>query len=116
MFYKFIETYDLREVLLNTGLRQYVHIYGKYVVSDYISKLKIKIAHTVKNNIELVTRRHVISRVLDYRTKEEILLIHVASPYTKCKNFKGSRGERLLLDMLKPEVKTFSEWLKSCAR
>jgi hypothetical protein len=113
MRYKFIETYNLKEVFIYTGLRFQVEFQGKEVVSLFHPKFKINIASSVKTNIELITGKHVMSRVIDPLTKEESFLIHKASQYTRCKSFIGSRGSDMLLEMLKPEPKTFTEWLKA---
>lgn len=111
--YKFIESFDLYQVMARTGLWPITQYSGRYLVSDIVPKLKIKVASTVGNTIELASGRHVLSFVEDYDTGKRFLLIHQAGPYHKGKNFSGSRGEKALRDMLKAEVKTFSEWLKS---
>ena len=113
MFYNFIESYNLHQVMLNTGLWPITKYEGRYLVSDLVPQLKIKVASTIGSTIELTSGRHIMSLVRDCKTGKEMLLIHQAGPYGKqnCKKFIGSKAEKLLRNML--VVKTFSEWLKS---
>jgi hypothetical protein len=115
MNYHFIESYNLQQVMINTGLWPITNYNGRYLVSNIVPKLKIKVASTIGKTIELTSGRHILSLVKDCTTGKEMLLIHQASPYTKSKKFIGSKGEKTLREMIKPDVKTFSEWLKSCA-
>lgn len=115
--YDFIKTYDLREVLVTTGLLPSVYFCrlrdgGGKLKDELLEHLEIKVARTVDN---IVLGETVLSLVYDYSSGEKMLLIHNPSPYQgKFPKFRGSKAHALLCEMVRPPVrKSFIEWLKS---